>query len=246
MSQIFDNSSSDRTDDAIPITLAPAPWHLQGRGYLAIFRFNKDFAETKGLVPPGSFAGSFGAIMIVRYDSSPVGPYSELLFIPGKVRAGIVHSGIDRWHRITKIYVSTTESVVNGKRNWAIPKELADFSFVRDKKHETVHVSMDGKAFFNATLTPRGPRFPVSTAFLPLPLVQEHEDGTFLYTKFSGTGKGRLATMEEVQADQTYFPDFSLIKPLVTVAVDPFSLVFPVAEALQLPSFTPHPGHAVP
>ncbi|HEX5656412.1 MAG TPA: acetoacetate decarboxylase family protein, partial [Polyangiales bacterium] len=66
--------------------------------------------------------GQLGLAMFVEYTASPVGPYRELLFIPGTFRFGK-----RRLPSITKIYVSTRASVENGRRNWGIPKELADF-----------------------------------------------------------------------------------------------------------------------
>jgi len=60
--------------------------------------------------------GWMKAIMIVRYEDSDVGPYDELMLIPG--RAVNPHSG-KADSRITTIYVSTDASVWNGRRNWS-------------------------------------------------------------------------------------------------------------------------------
>ncbi|WP_067520085.1 hypothetical protein [Endozoicomonas ascidiicola] len=81
-----------------------------------------------------------GLFMLVHYRGSPVGAYDEILFSPGKCAfpEGDFSS-------ITKIYVSTMTSVVNGQNNWGIPKEQA--LFVTDRKHHTeiTHVTgMDG------------------------------------------------------------------------------------------------------
>lgn len=55
-------------------------------------------------------------VMIVRYDDSDVGPYDELIFIPG--RAVNPHSG-KKDMCISMIYVLTDSSVWNGRRNWS-------------------------------------------------------------------------------------------------------------------------------
>ena len=105
----------------------PAPWNLRGKGYIFLYKFKKDFVGQNGNVPSfldGAFAGGFGSVMLVDYEESDAGPYGELLFIPGKFRFGG-----QKLDTISKIYVSTMESVVNGRANWGIPKEKADFSF---------------------------------------------------------------------------------------------------------------------
>ncbi|KAL4790594.1 hypothetical protein BDV19DRAFT_382246 [Aspergillus venezuelensis] len=70
----------------------------------------------------------FKCVMIVRYEETDVGPYDELIFIPG--RAVNPNSEIGaRDMRISTIYVSTDASVWNGRRNWNIPKHRAIFDF---------------------------------------------------------------------------------------------------------------------
>ena len=122
----------------------PAPWMLHGKGYIFLYRFKKDFVERSGNIPEylkDSFIGGFGSVMLVDYESSEAGPYGELLFIPGKFR----FNG-RKLDTISKIYVSTMESVVNGRANWGIPKEKADFSFEKSgDDEEKAIVSVGGK-----------------------------------------------------------------------------------------------------
>jgi acetoacetate decarboxylase len=61
--------------------------------------------------------------MIVGYDTSGVGAYKELLFIPA-----LFDFDKKKAFNISKIYVSTEESVYNGIENWGIPKQLANFN----------------------------------------------------------------------------------------------------------------------
>jgi hypothetical protein len=105
--------------------LAPAPWSLRGEAYAFFTKLPLPRGRAE-LFAPSELAqarfGQLGLAMFVEYTSSPVGPYRELLFIPGTFRFGK-----RRLPSITKIYVSTRASVENGRRNWGIPKELADF-----------------------------------------------------------------------------------------------------------------------
>ncbi|KAL3446440.1 hypothetical protein BJX65DRAFT_318884 [Aspergillus insuetus] len=70
--------------------------------------------------------GWLKGVMIVRYQDTDVGPYDELILIPG--RAVNPHTGKAEL-RISTIYVSTDASVWNGRRNWNIPKHRAVFDF---------------------------------------------------------------------------------------------------------------------
>ncbi|MGD0278547.1 MAG: acetoacetate decarboxylase family protein [Smithella sp.] len=220
---------TDPDNSSIRVPSNPAPWNLVGRGCMVLYKFKKEFLEKRAFLPKEEgidIAGGLGALMIVDYESSDAGPYSELLFIPGKL-----HINGGRWHRITKIYVSTMDSVLNGRKNWSIPKELADFNFSRHGNIEEVEVSTGGRIFFRAGMKVWGPRFPVSTKLLPFPLMQG-EKGSYLNTSFSGSGWGRFASLRSIDADQDFFPDLSLVKPLAAVFVDPFKIVFPEAKKM--------------
>jgi len=77
----------------------------------------------------GEYKGGLTNIMIVRYADTPVGPYDELIWGAGKFHAP--PAGKDA-SRITRIYVSSKDSVYNGRKNWNIVKEQAHFTFVRN------------------------------------------------------------------------------------------------------------------
>ena len=206
----------------------PAPWNLRGKGYIFLYKFKKDFVARNGNVPEfldGSFAGGFGSLMLVDYEDSDAGPYGELLFIPGKFRFGG-----KRFDTISKIYVSTMESVVNGRSNWGIPKEKAEFSFEElGGGTEKATVTAGGKIAAEFTLRSGRFSFPVSTKLLPFPLVQQYE-GKHYFTDFFGKGKGHFAKITGMRIDAALFPDVSLCRPLAVIRVDPFNITFPEAK----------------
>ncbi|QRW20727.1 hypothetical protein RhiXN_05716 [Rhizoctonia solani] len=80
----------------------PLPWHAKElpRGALDTGEIDK-FQELQA-----TFQGGLGTIQLIRYHSSPVGPYDELLYVPGQMNYKI-----------------------GGRRNWNIPKHLARFEF---------------------------------------------------------------------------------------------------------------------
>ena len=126
----------------------PAPWTLTGDGLMLFYRFPREFVLENGFVPPElcqSFVGGFGSVMLVDYQTSNVGPYRELLFIPGQFQFGS-----KRYYAITKIYVSTQISVENGRINWAIPKEIADFHISADR--QTFAVTHEGKSILDLNI----------------------------------------------------------------------------------------------
>ncbi|MFC4427409.1 hypothetical protein [Deinococcus navajonensis] len=89
--------------------MTPPPWRLIGRGLLALY-------APAYRHPPG-------ALMLVRYAASPVGPYDELLWLEWA-------SGLLRGRPVVRnIVVSSEDSVFWGRHNWALPKRLASFEW---------------------------------------------------------------------------------------------------------------------
>ncbi len=77
------------TKDLKLVLKSPPPWKLNGEAIILIFKFKKDWIEKFGLLPKhlkGRFKGGLGYVMLIKYEKSPVGPYHELLFLPGKFR----------------------------------------------------------------------------------------------------------------------------------------------------------------
>lgn len=88
--------------------VTPPPWRLTGRAFLALYK-------------PGGVARA-SALMLVRYATSPVGSYDELMWLDLPARP---------WGHpvIRHIVVSQEASMTWGRRNWAIPKKLATFDW---------------------------------------------------------------------------------------------------------------------
>jgi hypothetical protein len=205
----------------------PAPWNLTGRGYIILYRFPKDFIIAQGLIPTflgTSFTGGLGAVMLVDYTESNVGPYGELLFIPGRF-----HFRGKKLHCITKIYVSTRESVENGWENWAIPKELADFHFTlppHTKRTEKIFVAKDNEPIIGVVLKHGRLPFPIHTKLIPFPLLQE-KNGKLYYTGFTGKGIATFARIEDINVNPRLFPDITSFRPFMAVRIDNFAITFP-------------------
>lgn len=207
----------------------PAPWRLTGDGFILVYHLGKTFLrQIIGADLASHLAGGPSLVMLVNYHHSNAGPYQELLFIPGLfTRQG------RRVSSITRIYVSTWASVVNGRRNWAIPKEQADFDWQPTGPHrEQVSISQNGHKFARFSLQTFGPAMPVSSALLPVnwrTLWQSTGSGD-LFTQPQGRGLVKLAKVREAAVDPAYFPDLSQGRLLVAFKVSRFKLTFPPAK----------------
>ncbi|KAK6450301.1 hypothetical protein FP744_10006551 [Trichoderma asperellum] len=190
--------SQQLNDDSIII--APPPWILKADVYSAVFWISASQAENfpfdiaySPLELSSQFAdlgisrpvGGVGTIQIIRYKETPVGPYDELVIVPGKFE-WIKKGSNDEYksgyaYKATRLYVSQKHTCFNGRANWNIPKHLARFDWeampdksltVRVYPHDTSGDETEAMAsstpFFQATMKPMPfiPSFPFSSSWL--------------------------------------------------------------------------------
>lgn len=203
----------------------PAPWQLTGNAYIMLYKFPKEFVFENGFLADfqkSRFIGYVGAVVLVDYHSSNIGPYQELLFIPGMFTFD--------WKKvfsISKIYVSTPESVENGQNNWGIPKEIASFDWDKNSKGITeVLVSKEGKPFFSIELKERLFSIPFKSSIFPFKIFQRKSADLFV-TQPSVYGKIGIVSAKKIVVNNKYFPDISKVKPLITFKLNDFVMYFP-------------------
>lgn len=210
-----------------------APWQLTGEGFIFIYKFSRKFIAENGFLEDfqkDNFKGGLGTVMCVNYTSSNVGPYFELLFIPGiinleKINLQKIKSGFS----ISKIYVSSQASVENGINNWGIPKELADFQWnISDCGDTEIKIFKDNQLFFEAKIHKNKFKIPVTTSILPLKIIQKLGNQFYL-TKPKANGKMTFAKMKNIEIDSAFFPKIDLFKPLIGVNISNFKMIFPKA-----------------
>lgn len=124
-----------------------SPWSLTGEGW--IIPVYTPFSEEPIPLPDASYAdlekgtpadlsdrfhGGVGFVMIVRYTTGDAGPYDEIMYVPGLFSRSGARDGDKPQYdfAITRIYVSTDESVANGRRNWGIPKCVTSSFFAHN------------------------------------------------------------------------------------------------------------------
>ncbi|KAK8185151.1 hypothetical protein HDK77DRAFT_429178 [Phyllosticta capitalensis] len=167
------NNSTD------PIVQVAAPWTLHGQVYVITLL---DLGLTGPLptkaYPPlertssaftdaGEFIGGLGNIQIVRYTDSPVGPYDELLLVPGFWKYDDAEGQQQENVRVSRIYVSQKYTCYNGRLNWDIPKHLARFDWTDnsdgsttvkiypyDTEGDSTESKPAAKPWFQTTFTP--------------------------------------------------------------------------------------------
>jgi len=210
-----------------PSLIAPPPWTLTGNGVVVLYHipasFNRHYGFMSGYQQRG-YIGAVGAVVLADYETSEVGPYRELLYIPGMVRVGgkLTFS-------ISKIYVSTYDSLWNGRRNWGIPKELADFKRSELPDGTQVYkVGISRRQFFEAHVKPWSPRLPFSNRLLPYTHVTQQLSNTLLRTKPVACGHAQLASLTEMAADPLFFPPLHHLTPLFALALPDFRMTFPL------------------
>ncbi|RDA88431.1 hypothetical protein CP532_5614 [Ophiocordyceps camponoti-leonardi (nom. inval.)] len=195
----MDTPSTPPSDEPTPIAIAKAPWTVTADIYIFAFWIPQSQAEAlpgeaySPLEAASEFSspsmsrpvGGFGYIWIVQYKDTPVGPYDEMVIMPGKFewsRNGRFDKPETRQNiKTTRVYVSQKHTCYNGRLNWNVPKHLAKFEWadnhdgsrtVRVYPHDTAgdvrEASADSHIFFQAKMKKASymPSFPSSSRWL--------------------------------------------------------------------------------
>ena len=220
------------SNESLPdVPRCPAPWSLRGHAWMVVLRLPAGDPARTAFVPAdlrATVKSAFSVLMCVAYDEAPCGPYRELLFIPGTMDFGDA-----RHPSISRILVSTWESVVNGRSNWGIPKDRADFDWFRSDAGDRWRVTSDGRELCSLEFTePTGLRLPLSTAWVPrrLGTLAQRQDGRNYYYQPEATGSLRLCRLRGWRFDPELFPDLSRAAVLTAVRIEGFRMIFPLAR----------------
>ncbi|PTA69179.1 hypothetical protein C8263_04670 [Deinococcus arcticus] len=165
--------------------------------------------------------------MLVRYATSPVGPYDEVMW----VALGAPSPAGPR-PQVTRIAVSTPQSVAWGRANWGIPKTLARFEWLGTSARGQVRIQEDGRLLAHVAFEGFGPALPVSTGPIPTPwrtLAQPRLDGEsgWWLTRVGLRGRVQPARLTVLEGEALH-PGLQTARPLLTVAVPTGHLHFPV------------------
>lgn len=209
-------------------------WEFAGEAYFMSFKFPKSFIQDHGFLTPADkerWVGGPGCIIFVDYRSSNIGPYQELLFLPGKVKAGG-----RKFFTITKAFVSSQAALEHAKENWGIPKELADFHFEKGSKDiETLKVTRNNVPVIEVTVQSSGMAFSFRSWMMPAAFLQHSGQRDFSF-KLKGGGKARFAQNMKVDVNPELFPNFAFFKHIAVLRIDRFKLMIPPAKIRENPN----------
>ena len=214
------------------VPLRPAPWDLRGSAWMVALKLPAGDPARDAFLPSdlaGRSRGLASYLMYVDYAESGCGPYRELLFIPGAFPFddGRRHLSIGR------IVVSTWDSVVNGRNNWGIPKDRADFDVRQDGREEIVRVTSDGRELCELRLATLrfAPPLPVHGGIVPAALrtmAQRFRGNTYYYAP-EARGRVRPGRLVSWRFDGALFPDLSSAAVVAALRVESFRMRFPAA-----------------
>jgi hypothetical protein len=224
----------DGLQTAPDLEVVPPPWPIRGDGWVVFFKFDRssrhgDYASVYGM--RSRWRGGIGALTWMHYTSTPVGPYDELMLIPGRIEMPKHRGhGTRKYWSISRIWVSTWESVVSGRANWGIPKDRADFTIeARETGEDALSASLDGAPICTMTCKPGLARIPINTWLFPVTLAQNWEGRAF-YTHLTLKAGLELLEVSQLWGDGVHVPDFAALgmTPIGAVKLDKFAITFPL------------------
>ena len=204
------------------------PWHLQGEAFILNYWLTPNFIkQNQNFRIAPSPIGRVVQVMLVRYQTSPIGPYDELLVLDHPLMSK------KRLSSIPKIYVSTETSMKHGQHFWGIPKQLAEFEWVITEDKVYCHVSFDQQDMrLCLQKYKRSPAFYINSHHLPATLLNIQQSWQGLRYQFSPQFRGQLCKLKQATWENTLdiFPDFSQSKYLPSFYVPEFKLTLPEAK----------------
>ena len=216
--------------------VAPAPWYLKGQGYVMVVQLPTQVLDNESFIEPSlksTRRGHLAYIAFADYESSDVGAYHELLYIGGTLKFDQ-----KRHLSISKIYVSTQDSIDNGQKNWGIPKEMAQFEVQYGAdNHDIVKLSTpSGDTSAQFSFSHHLFKFPVNTKLAPTRLRTLAQDwqGQRFFFPLQAEGYVKPALLKACYVDKRYFTDLNQGHVIACFKVTDFSMVFPVPKTQAL------------
>lgn len=185
---------SDALLARLPSDAAPAPWTCEAD---AVVWYTRGGTAATEALPASLRPHARGLAVIgglVRYHSTPVGPYDEVFGLVGS------RTGVKPWGSVAFMSVDSERSLVGGRANWAMPKTLGAFHGVIGTDEAVTVSGADGTRWrVGVTATGYGPWLPVRTGGL---CRQEFPGGRVGDSRMTGRGRFRPAVVHvDVESD---------------------------------------------
>jgi hypothetical protein len=214
-------------DSTLPeVPLAPAPWDLRGSGWMVVLKLPPGSPARDAFLPAdlaGRGRSLASYLMYVDYAQSGCGPYRELLFLPGAYPFGDGR----RHFTISRILVSTWDSVVNDRADFEVTTDVA-------AREQCVRVTSDGRELCELRFGDLrfAPRLPVNGGLVPASLrtlAQQFRGRTHYYAP-EARGWVRPGRLLSWRFDAELFPDLAGSAVVAALRVESFRMTFPVAR----------------
>jgi hypothetical protein len=215
-----------------------APWNnLKGWGYISVYKPDPEWVldcANLSAWDKDHYVGGPAITMLVRYASAECGPYDELLCMMGRFRT---NRGV--YPKLHRIWVSSQESIVSGRYNWANPKELAHFDMHETEQGLEALVTSDlGKVTLQYHTGRFSLKFPITTALatknmrliVNKTLAEQNRTEPLCYSEPKANGWCKPAKLHQFNAERGMLPDLSSQKNLLNLHAYSFNLAFPEAE----------------
>ncbi len=208
--------------------LGQTTWELKGKGFCTacLFRVSKVQSwvppqyEIKSVLPGYTLGGYYG----IHYDSSPVGPYDELIVFPSFVTYGD-KSGF----HISHIFVNNEKTLKGGFELLGVPRHLKRFE-VEFREHKWNFIMYDaGRPAFSSSGRHLTPAFPFNFS---IPILDVGCNETNWYSALFDT-KTQLTTARLRISGDSALASLSPTRRLVSVAFQSLHVM------LGLPAFVP-------
>lgn len=220
MSRILTTKKDRGKYGLLEVPKCPGPWQLKiANSWVFPFFYGRSKIEKLlGSNNENVCENGLGVVMIVQYSDSPVGAYDEILICLPQKRTLVDNEWVTT-RSIPIIYVSTEASLRNGRENWGIRKELAKFSWEKNRGYflttttVTVSTSITNEYLFDATFTTLNFSVPLSLGILGklIPCILEEkidEEGVvsardFQVIRPSGSGWTKLSFLQRCMSSST-------------------------------------------
>jgi hypothetical protein len=186
----------------LPDAVAGAPWHTRCRVATWLHPVADAALDAfPDAIRPASIA--LVAWALVRYEDTPVGPYSE-------IAATMIPDDGDGYGHIPFIVVDSLPSIVGGRTNWLLPKALARFDWSDDGLTVTASSAQPATPAWSisARITPSGDATALS---LPNHVQQVSTEG--VVRRFDGSLAGSMTAASIEVAGQADGPLAALFVP---------------------------------
>jgi hypothetical protein len=226
------DGGAKETDWPRGIARVQPPWFLRGDAFLVLTISPTETNLADAAISnemAGIYNNLFNVMVVADYRESPIGPFRELAYIPGRFRFAFDEERMS----ITRSYATTEAGVLNRRAHWGVPTEFAEIVTKREPSdHEHFSVGQGKVADFSFECF--GPSVPLNGKVIPPALRsfgQLRDDMTLLYT-LGITGTMRAARFIPHSFDASRFPDMTKRQLVVSIKVSDFLAEFPLTTTL--------------